>query len=45
MKDKLDSIVSQALSQINSSDGLDKLNDIKTAFLGKKVSSLPFSKE
>ncbi len=36
MKDKLDSIVSQALSQINSSDGLDKLNDIKTAFLGKK---------
>ncbi len=36
MKEKLEHIVSEALSQINSSDGLDKLNDIKTAFLGKK---------
>ena len=36
MKEKLEQIVNNALSQINSSDGLDKLNDIKTAFLGKK---------
>ena len=36
MKDKLEQIVNDALSQIDESDQLDKLNDIKTAFLGKK---------
>ncbi|HAK58740.1 MAG TPA: phenylalanine--tRNA ligase subunit alpha [Lachnospiraceae bacterium] len=36
MNDKLDKIVSDAMSQINSSDRLDRLNDIKTSFLGKK---------
>ena len=36
MKEKLDKIVSDALEQINTSEKLDKLNDIKTAFLGKK---------
>ena len=36
MKEKLDKIVSEALEQINSSNQLDRLNDIKTAFLGKK---------
>ena len=36
MKDKLDAIVNDALAKIEASDGLDKLNDIKTAFLGKK---------
>ncbi|MCR4605390.1 MAG: phenylalanine--tRNA ligase subunit alpha [Eubacterium sp.] len=36
MKEKLDQILDRALSEINSSEQLDKLNDIKTAFLGKK---------
>ena len=36
MKEKLDKIVSDALEQINTSEKLDKLNDIKKAFLGKK---------
>ncbi|MBO4396705.1 MAG: phenylalanine--tRNA ligase subunit alpha [Eubacterium sp.] len=36
MKEKLEKIVSDALERIESSDNLDKLNDIKTAFLGKK---------
>ncbi len=36
MKDKLDAIVNDALAKIEASEGLDKLNDIKTAFLGKK---------
>ena len=36
MKDKLKAIVDEALSQINASDQLEKLNEIKVAFLGKK---------
>ncbi len=36
MKEKLDQILERALGEINSSDKLEKLNDIKTAFLGKK---------
>ncbi len=36
MKEKLDQIVDSALKRIESSESLDKLNDIKTAFLGKK---------
>ena len=36
MKDKLDQIEKEALAAIESSDGIDKLNEIKTKFLGKK---------
>ena len=36
MKEKLDSIMKNALSQIEDSKELDKLNDIRVAFLGKK---------
>jgi methyl-accepting chemotaxis protein len=36
LKEKLDQILERALGEINSSDKLEKLNDIKTAFLGKK---------
>ena len=36
MKDKLQSIMKEALTQINSAEKLEQLNDIKIAFLGKK---------
>ncbi len=36
MKEKLQKIMDEALSQINASEQLDKLNEIKVAFLGKK---------
>jgi len=36
MKDKLESILSNAMTQIEASAELDKLNDIRVAFLGKK---------
>lgn len=36
MKEKLKAIMDEALGQINASEGLDKLNEIKIAFLGKK---------
>lgn len=36
MKDKLNSIMEEALSQINNSNQIDKLNEIRVAFLGKK---------
>lgn len=36
MKEKLKAIMDEALGQINASEGLEKLNDIKIAFLGKK---------
>ena len=36
MKDKLNKIVSEALSQIDVSEHLEKLNEIKVAYLGKK---------
>lgn len=36
MKDKLEQIMRDALSQIDQSQGLDKLNNIRVAFLGKK---------
>lgn len=36
MKEKLESIKKNALEQINSSDHLEKLNEIRVAFLGKK---------
>ena len=36
MKDKLKRIMDEALTQINSSEQLDKLNEIRVNFLGKK---------
>ena len=36
MKDKLKKIMDNALAQIEESEQLDKLNDIKVSFLGKK---------
>ncbi|MGN0161482.1 MAG: phenylalanine--tRNA ligase subunit alpha [Lachnospiraceae bacterium] len=36
MKEKLQSIREKALAQIKSSDSLDKLNEIRVAYLGKK---------
>ena len=36
MKERLDAIKENALSQIKATDSLDKLNDIRVAFLGKK---------
>ena len=36
MKDRLEQIRQKALAQIEEADVLDKLNDIRVAFLGKK---------
>ena len=36
MKDKLKQIMNEAMTQIDSSDKLEKLNEIKVSFLGKK---------
>lgn len=36
MKEKLKTIMDEALEQINSSEELEKLNEIRVAFLGKK---------
>ena len=36
MKDKLQSIMDEAAQSITSSDALDKLNDVRVSFLGKK---------
>ncbi len=36
MKDQLEKIKQEALRQIEASDALEKLNDIKVAYLGKK---------
>ncbi|MCI5502009.1 MAG: phenylalanine--tRNA ligase subunit alpha, partial [Lachnospiraceae bacterium] len=36
MKDKLKKIMDDAISQIDNSEQLEKLNEIKVAFLGKK---------
>ena len=36
MKEKLEQIKNEAFSKIKESDTLDKLNDIKVAYLGKK---------
>ena len=36
MKDRLKQIMDEAMAQIDSSDKLDKLNEIKVSFLGKK---------
>ncbi len=35
-KKRLEAIRERALAQINETDSLDKLNDIRVAFLGKK---------
>ena len=36
MKDQLDKIREDALKQIEASDALEKLNEIRVAFFGKK---------
>ena len=36
MREKLEKIKAEALQQIEASDGLDKLNEIRVAYLGKK---------
>ncbi|EET59378.1 phenylalanyl-tRNA synthetase subunit alpha [Marvinbryantia formatexigens DSM 14469] len=36
MKEKLQAIREEAMKQIRQSDALDKLNDVRVAFLGKK---------
>ena len=36
MKERLEAIRERALAQINETDSLDKLNDIRVAFLCKK---------
>ncbi|MGI6010823.1 MAG: phenylalanine--tRNA ligase subunit alpha [Ruminococcus sp.] len=36
MKDKLQSILDEAMQNIQESDALDKLNDVRVSFLGKK---------
>ena len=36
MKEKLEQIKAEALRQIEASDALDKLNEVKVNFLGKK---------
>ena len=36
MKEKLEQIKAEALKQIQNSDALDKLNDIRVNYLGKK---------
>ena len=36
MKERLEAIRERALAQINETDSLDKLNDIRVAFLGMK---------
>ena len=36
MKDQLEKIKREALEKIDASDALDKLNDIRVAYLGKK---------
>ena len=36
MKDRLDQIKKDALAQIEAADALEKLNDVKVKYLGKK---------
>ena len=36
MKERLQEIKEKALEQINSTDSLEKLNEVRVAFLGKK---------
>ena len=36
MKEKLEQIKTEAVREIQNSDGLAKLNDVRVAFLGKK---------
>lgn len=37
MKERLEAIRERALAQINETDSLDKLNDIRVAFLERRV--------
>ena len=41
MKAKLEQIKAEAIREIQNSDGLGKLNDVRVAFLGKK-GELPY---
>ena len=36
MKDRLEQILNDATAKIQESDALDKLNDVRVSFLGKK---------
>ncbi|MBD5454486.1 MAG: phenylalanine--tRNA ligase subunit alpha, partial [Lachnospiraceae bacterium] len=36
MKEKLEQLKAEALRQIEASDALEKLNDVRVSFLGKK---------
>ena len=36
MKDRLEQILNDATAKIQASDALDKLNDVRVSFLGKK---------
>ena len=36
MKERLEQIKAEAIRQINESEALDKLNDVRVSFLGKK---------
>ncbi|MDE6941428.1 MAG: phenylalanine--tRNA ligase subunit alpha, partial [Lachnospiraceae bacterium] len=36
MKEKLEQIKAEAIRQINESEALDRLNDVRVNFLGKK---------
>lgn len=38
MRDKLEQIRARAIEQIQQSDALDKLNDVRVNILGKRVS-------
>lgn len=38
MKERLEQIKAEALKQIQGSDALDKLNEIRISYLGKKLS-------
>ena len=37
MKERLEQIKAEAIRQINESEALDKLNDVRINFLGKRV--------
>ena len=37
MRDKIQQIREKALAEIDKADGLEKLNDVRAAILGKKI--------
>ncbi len=42
MKEQLEKIKEEALKKIEASDALEKLNDIRVSYLGKKENSQAF---